>query len=332
MVRERAIYVLWLLLAVNACAIYFDPGMNLAIRTWDVRELAGELALARIQGELLGTSHPLFMGIFRYAYGLYIPLLSLMWRKKWISTAWFIVICVTSAITCLSTFTRAPLVHLIVVIFISLFVVFPERRSKLLTWVTLLAFIAVGGFLSMQTLLSGSESVTDEAFSDSVVGYVGGPMKAYDMLLEGEYPVQRGFYSMDMVNFPLHRLGLIGSYPSLVRDEVSVPFGVNVYTFLDAFTLDFGVLGAILGAFGIGVLVAVSYSSAIRQSYVGLTAYGLGSSYLVMAGLNNEFIRFDFAFYILLAWLIQRVICPGGREYRGVGSEVGAISVRSCAS
>lgn len=318
--RRRAFYALWFLLVANLCAIYFDIGIGLAIRSTSLVDLTGDLALARIQGELLGTSPPLFLGIFRFAYVLYVPLLSIMWRKKWITTPWFIIICIASGIACLTHFTRAPLLGLLVILFVSLVVVFPERRSNFLVWGTLITVAFVGGFVAMQTLLAGPDRGQDGAFNDSLVAYCGGPMKAYDLLLRGEYPVQRGFYSADMINYPLHRMGLIQTYPSLVREEVLVPFPTNVYTFLDAFTLDFGLPGAILGALGIGALVAAIYRASGPAHYLGTTLYCLTTYYLVMAGLNNEFIRFNFPVYTLLAWAIQLVICPRARTYAKSGS------------
>ena len=319
-VRRRAFYALGFLLAANVCALYFDLGVGVAIRSTSLSELTSDLAVARIEGELLGTSPPLFLGIFRFAYVLYIPLLSIMWRKKWISIHWFIIICIASGIACLTHFTRAPLLGLLVILFVSLLVVFPERRSKFLIWGALVTVTFVVGFVAMQTLLAGPDRGQDGALSDSLVGYCGGPMKAYDLLVKGQYPVQRGLYSADMINYPLHRLGLIRTYPSLVREEVLVPFPTNVYTFLDAFTLDFGLPGAVLGAFGIGVLVAAIYRAAGPRHYLGTTAYCLTTYYLVMAGLNNEFIRFNFPVYILLAWLIQLVICPPAWSHARSGS------------
>ena len=319
--RRRALYALGFLLAANACALYFDLGVGVAIRSTSLSELTSDLAIARIEGELLGTSPPLLLGMFRYAYVLYIPLLSIMWRNKWIKTPWFVAICAASGIACLTHFTRAPLVGLLVVLFVSLVVAFPERRSKFLRWGAVLTGAFVVLFISMQMLLAGQERQTEEAFNDSLAAYCGGPMKAYDLLVKGEYPAQRGLYSMDMINYVFHRMGLIRTYPSLVREEVEVPFRTNVYTFLDAFTLDFGTLGGVLGAFGIGGLVAVFYRAAGPKKYFGTTAYCLTTYYLVMAGMNNEFIRFDFPMFVMLAWLIQLVICPLPRRHGGSGSD-----------
>ncbi len=318
--RRRAFYALGFLLVANVCALYFDLGVGVAIRSTSLSELTSDLAVARMEGELLGTSPPLFLGIFRFAYVLYIPLLVIMRRKKWVTTPWFIMICVASGIACLTHFTRAPLLGLLVILFVSLVVVFPERRSKFVLWGTLVTVTFVGGFVAMQTLLAGPDRGQDGAFNDSLVAYCGGPMKAYDVLLRGENPVQRGLYSADMINYPLHRMGLIRTYPPLVKEEVLVPFPTNVYTFLDVFTLDFGLPGAILGAFGIGVLVAAIYRTAGPKHYLGTTLYCLTTYYLVMAGLNNEFIRFNFPVYVLLAWLIQLVICPRARTYAKSGS------------
>lgn len=313
--RRRASYALGFLLAANACALCFDPGVRVAIRSTSLSELTSALAVARIEGELVGTSPPFFLGAFRYAYVLYIPLVTIMWRNKWIKTPWFVVICVASGIACLTHFTRAPLVGLLVILFVSLVVAFPERRSKFLRWGAVLTGAFVVLFISMQMLLAGPDHGTEDAFDDSLSAYCGGAMKAYDLLVKGQYPAQHGFYSMDMINYVLHRMGVIKTYPPLVREEVYIPFPANVYTFLDAFTLDFGPVGAILGALGIGGLVAVFYRAAGPGQYLGTTAYCLTTYYLVMAVWNNEFIRLNFPMYILLAWMIQHVICPLPRRH-----------------
>jgi hypothetical protein len=216
--RKRAFYVLGFLLALTACAIYFDIGLDVAIRGGGVPEMVNDLAVARINGDLLGTSPPLFLGIFRYAYVLYIPLLAVMRQRKWVSTGWFAVICVASGLICLTHFTRAPLVQLLVVLFISMTMVFPERRSKILIWGTLLTLAAIVGFISMQALLAGPGREQEGTLTESLVSYCGGPMKAYDLLLHGAYPAERGLYSADTINYLSYRMGIIGTYPSLVRE------------------------------------------------------------------------------------------------------------------
>src|SRR5690606_23594146 len=89
------------------------------------------------------------------------------------------------------------------------------------------------------------------------------------------------------------KLELIDTYPDYVR-EWSKSLVSNTYTFLDAFTLDLGIPGAIAGSFSIGLFSDYSYQRIRKNNYnlFNIIFYGYVCYYNLFVFANNEFIRF----------------------------------------
>jgi len=106
----------------------------------------------------------------------------------------------------------------------------------------------------------------------------------------------------------LKKINLINSYPSLIR-EYSPYIESNVYTYLDAFILDFGIIGAIIGSALLGLLGRIIYFKMnTGKTLFTIIVYSMFSFYSAFIFMNNEFIRFSFILLIVKALIIEILI------------------------
>jgi oligosaccharide repeat unit polymerase len=171
----------------------------------------------------------------------------------------------------------------------------------------LAAFCVV--FVSIQTVLQAASGIKAEG-GEVVEAYYGGPMLAYDSIIDGSFPRETGYYSADMFYYILQKVKLINSdsYPPLIRPYV---YNTNIYTFLDAFTLDGGIFGAILGSVLVGVAGGWIFKKASRRpSPMMLTVSSMMACSMVDAVANNDFIRINFLMTCVLSgavsWFVVR--------------------------
>ena len=139
-----------------------------------------------------------------------------------------------------------------------------------------------------------------------------GGSKAYEQLLAGRYPQSpfddSSFYSLDFLNYAAKKVGLITRYPLLVRSYASQP-ATNVYTYLDAFTLDFGVAGALLCPILLGTLAAKTHHLAYTTRHPGAIAiYAYVCYAIAMSFMNMELIRISIWLLLAEVWLVNRFI------------------------
>lgn len=269
------------------------------------RTLVGEYPTLRLSGELRTVDLPWYLEIWRWSFAIYLPLAFLLHRKKALSTALLALVLLLAVLSTPLKVTRTPILHLAIIVFMSWIILYKPRRKLVVLVGTLGAGLLIVVFVLLQSSLILADPMGEWlTVSESVYSYIGGPAKAYDLLLRGFYPDPAGeFYSLDAVTFVLEKLQLIENRPSLVRSYVYVPYATNVYTFLDAFTLDLGVTGALLGSLFLGALVSFVFGSVWRApNLLNLVAYTYFVYACAMTPMNNEFIRFSVPFTILLAW------------------------------
>jgi hypothetical protein len=133
-------------------------------------------------------------------------------------------------------------------------------------------------------------------------------MQAYDTIIDGSFPREPGYYSADMFYYTLQKLKIIDSesYPSLVKPYV---YNTNIYTFLDVFTLDGGILGAILGATLVGAAGGWLFNKAAKRPSPMILAWNALFAYCVaIAVANNEFIRINFVMTLVLASIVSHFV------------------------
>ncbi len=86
----------------------------------------------------------------------------------------------------------------------------------------------------------------------------------------------------------------------------------NVYTYLDAFTLDFGMGGALFAALTLGWLAAALHRRAFRLQSIPVVCYYAFINYAIaMSFMNHEMIRINAFLLAIELWLIHHLLKPG---------------------
>ncbi len=291
-------------------------------RSLSLSTLIDDLASLRVTGETAEIHLPPFLSTFRWAHVIYVPLALILLSNRFISRRLFLGICLLAALSALLHFTRAPVVQLSLVAFVAWMSLYkPSRRTF---WIT---SVSVGGallvaFVAAQVAIN-RQSSTHASLQQSLSAYFGMSPLAYEDILQGGYPREPGFYSLDSVYFFLTKVGVPVSYPGLSRPQIWFPQVTNVYTYLDVFTLDAGITGAILGACLVGIGCSWVYrENQRRTSLWTLSMYAYVSYCCLMTPINNEFIRANTVITLLLSWLATRAINarPSGSPSEGPGS------------
>ena len=295
------------LVGLQALAVYLEVRQSGIAVPGSVDELAD----LRISHELQTMeSLPFLLGIFRWGHVLYIPLAFALYAKGGRSRLWWAVPVLVALALGSVKFTRAPLLQVAVVALWSWHAILRPSRRKRLAAITVSAALVVAAFFLFQDRLVGVDPNALYDTSEAVWAYVVAPAKAFGELLENPGLFgDLGPYSLDSLYFLLFKLSIIEGYSGLIRPFVAVPMPTNLFTFLDAYTADAGVPGALLGAFLTGAFGAVVYAHAMRTRRVGPIVLGAYVMYCsLMAPANNEFIRIALPIYVLLAWAMDRIV------------------------
>ncbi len=268
-----------------------------------------EFSSYRVRGDSVSAMSVGAFRTWRWASVVYVPFAIFLFRVGTLKTAYLVVILAVAALATIPSFTRAPILQFLLAAGCCWVVWWrPSKRVQLI-----LLSLAAGGFLfvavGMQILLD-QFSPGYNVYRTEIWGYIGGPMLAYQTILDGTFLREEGVYVLDGINFVLFKLGAISSYPSLIRPVAPALVETNVYTFLDAFTLDFGVLGAVFGSFLMANLFSrfQVWGESSGQPAV-MVIYGIFMHWTAMSGLNNEVVRvtiFLFGTWACLAWVLTR--------------------------
>ncbi len=237
----------------------------------------------------------IFITLFQRAYLIYISLGILLLKHNQISKTKLILLIFTGLIFSVLRFTRAPLLNLFIVLLVSYVYIYKKKLPVFYIFISVcLVFLAFGG--SMLILTQGTNNYN---VFDDIKLYLFGGQVVYQNFLEGNYVDNLTYdvnnYTFDFVNYFLKKIDLIQTYPSYVR-EYSYRSGVltNIYTFLDCFTYDFGIIGAIIGSFFTGFFSDYIYEVFNRKKNVfALIFYGYVCYYNCFVFANNEFVRFS---------------------------------------
>lgn len=254
------------------------------------------------------TSDNIFYTLFARNYSLYIPLAVYLFYKGELKKIYFFLILVYGLLTSIINFSRAPLLELIIVTVISITLVRELKRIPIVRVIVIIVLFTAFFTLTQSVLYSFNTYATFDPFYE-IKMYLFGGINNYQILLQGNYPdhevYSSSFYSLDFINYILERLGFIKSYPNLVREWNGITES-NVYTYLDAFTFDFGFLGAFFGSLLIGLIGKGAYAAfAKNKTIFSITLYSLVCYYVVMSFSNNEFIRFSFLLFVIKILLVE---------------------------
>ncbi len=284
----------------------------------------GDLAALRFSGAANENPLPPFLGSFRWSHVIYVPLALFLRSNRFISRWHLVAICALALISAVVHFTRAPIVQLSLVTLVAWLTIYrPSRRS------VRIASVAVGvalivAFVAGQIAID-QQSSTKATLGQALSAYFGMPPLAYEDILKGQFPREPGLYSLDWFYFFATKMGAHIAYPSLTRPQIWFPIVTNVYTYLDVFTLDAGIPGAILGASLVGVLCSWAYRRNRRQSSLWtLSLYAYLCYCCLMTPINNEFIRANTLITLLLSWVATWLIRARPPEVPQGGVRAGA--------
>jgi oligosaccharide repeat unit polymerase len=311
---RRAIAAVLLLFSLQATLVVYEmPAISMK------QSAAIDVVALRYAGQLGDRAKcPWWLEIFRGAYVVYLPLAVLLRKRNLLSRPLYYILVVAACLLALTHMTRAPLLACIATLWSSWTLL--NRPRALRAWGMLAGWLAVFCvvFVSIQTVLQAASGIKAEG-AEVVESYYGASMQAYDSIIDGSFTRETGYYSADMFYYVLQKVNLIDSdsYPSLIKPYT---YGTNIYTFLDVFTLDGGIFGAILGAALVGAAGGWLFKkSSMCPSPMMLAWNALFFYYVAIAVANNEFIRINTIMTMVLASIVSHfVVQRPGRRATGV--------------
>ncbi|WP_165840957.1 O-antigen polymerase [Larkinella punicea] len=262
----------------------------------------GLIAL-RVEGrQLLDEQSTVFYQLFAKCFIIYIPLAMLGYKERIISKLTLLMVCFIGLFTCVVTLTRAPILSWAITILTSSSIYFKfSGKNYYLTIIYLVSPIVI-----VTLLVTG----IDEELLNTVKLYLFGGVKAYETILNGDYPDKSFYdinlYSIDFISYIFKKIGLIERYPPLIREYTYIPH-TNVYTYLDAATLDLGVAGVFFSAISFGAIAAYIHNKANATKDIVYVSYYCFINYAIaISFMNNELIRIN-GFILIFELLIIRM-------------------------
>lgn len=250
----------------------------------------------------------IFKALFQRSYLIYIPILILLFRNKKINWLILTIAIISGLVISTLRFTRAPFLQLMITILVSYIYIYKKRlpiKTILIGVFSVFLIFVVSSFF-----LLGQGGSTERVF-DEIRLYLFGGQVAYQDILEHKYLDNYKYdikvYTLDFLNYILKKIGVIEKYPSYVREWYR-PLTTNTYTYLDSYTLDLGVLGAILGSFFTGLFSDYSYYILNKkQNVFSLVFYGYICYFNAFVFANNEFIRFSVLLTFVTLWVLNSI-------------------------
>ncbi len=297
----RSLYVVLIISLLGMALFYYRVHSILGISViWEDPRLLhyhrvyGELAKTGIVGVFYATNI-LLLPLLAYYYARFGRLRPIMWfillylvafffvessrtatlaTLSWAAFAWFYLNSRNN------TLARWAIISAAGLTIISLFILGQVRLEK---------GAAASGSYVMEYAALGDDTAVQ--FIDGYV-YATGSFAAFDVLVDRAdfYGYSWGFETFApvarMINLILPRT----VYAESVREFVYIPFPYNTFTFLDAFYLDFGWVGALLGPFALGALSQAAYRMAReRSSFLSVLTASWFTSLLVSTISVNRF-------------------------------------------
>ncbi len=296
------------------------------------KDLLGRLtALAemRTSGTTGNVEIPAVWNIWRWDFALYLPLAFLLRKGGALRRRWLALTCAIALVSAVLRFTRAPLLNVITICIVGAWILRrpeerPWREARRRLVAVSLAFVAFAlVFGVMQAALSKAGVGPTVGAAEALKEYAGGPLRAYQDLLQDRVWLKSDrIYSLDFLDFLAFKLGVRSNYEGSVRPWIDFGVTTNIYTFLDAFTIDAGVWGALMGSLTLGFGVGWLFSLARRRGgYWSFVMYSYSAYNCLMIGANNQFIQFGFFFTGAIALLFAILISAEPMALFGVRGE-----------
>lgn len=234
-----------------------------------------------------------YLEAWHIAYVYYVPLALYLYRQRQISKKVLLFVWVFAGVSSLVLFSRVHLLMLLVFGLVAWTVLFRPSGWKVVRAAGALMCLVTALFIGMQAALTRVDFNTKTQLSDQLATYAVSSAMSFQELLNGNYHQanpHNAMYVGEGIYYVLGKLSLLNAeeYPIGYRAVVFVPNSSNVYTFLDAFALDFGTAGIILGPFAMGMGMAWVYNRVrMRTSYPLVLLYGLCVYSCSVANLAN---------------------------------------------
>jgi oligosaccharide repeat unit polymerase len=170
----------------------------------------------------------------------------------------------------------------------------------------LLLFTLLGiSVYSIFDLLLAKSGSLDDPFLENVIDiqeiflqYLLGPLAAFDRFLNEPSYIHFGENVFRTFHVILHRLALISTPPQeLIQEFVSIPFLTNVYTVYYTYILDFGLIGAFIFVFLIGLFHSSLFHKAKSGDLYYIFFYAILVHPLITSFFNDQY------FSILSHWI-----------------------------
>lgn len=234
-----------------------------------------------------------YLEAWHNAFAFYVPLAMYMYRQQLLQKKLLLLILVFAGLLSLVLFSRVHFLMLITFALITWLSLFRPPWRKIVINVGAVACLAITLFVAMQSVLVNVSRSTNESFSDQIATYAFSSVPAFQELKNGNYYQPNphdALFIGEGLYYVMGKLSLLDAteYPIGYREYVFLPDPTNVYTFLDAFTLDFGTRGAILGPFLMGAVIGWIYACLRKRiTFLRLLLYCLCVYTCVVANLAN---------------------------------------------
>jgi oligosaccharide repeat unit polymerase len=256
----------------------------------------------------------------RTAHVYYVPLALYLLRQGTIRRKHMVLCVVVAAAASLLLFTRFQLLLLVAVLLAAWLILYRPPWKRQLLYLSVCA-VAVGMlFTAMQMTLRQYDFHSKISAADQIATYFFSSPLAFQELLRDNYHPSNpngALYTLQPAYYVMAKLGLIeaSEYPIGYRPFVNVPFPTNVFTFLDGFTLDFGIAGPLLGALFLGFAIARVYSIVVLQPrFFTVVVYGIMVQCCLLFNLANLVFSSFFLVHVTAAWIVSWLV--SAREYR----------------
>jgi oligosaccharide repeat unit polymerase len=255
-----------------------------------------------------------YLEAWHIAYVYYVPLALYLYRQRHLSKKLLLFVFGFAGVLSLAMFSRVHLLMLLIFGLAAWTVLFRPSGWKILRTAGPLLFAAMALFIGMQSVLARVDFNSKTLLTDELATYAVGSAASFQELLNGNYHQANphgALYVGEGIYYVLGKLSLLKAeeYPIGYRMFVFVPHPSNVYTFLDAFALDFGTVGIILGPFVMGVGMAWVYNRVrVRTTYALVLLYGLCVYSCAVANLANFLFTPAVPIFLGIAFLLQPLV------------------------
>jgi len=321
----------WVLVALMLAHLGFTIAVSSStglLATFQLNNIVGSLVANRLNlsGDFSTAHVGWFFEAWHTAFVYYVPLAIYLYRQRQISRRSLLIVWGFASALSLMQFSRVPFLMLLVFGLVTWTVLFRPSGWKMARISGALLCAAVVLFAGMQAVLANMAVNKSVDLSDQLGTYAFSSALAFGELVNGNYDEDNPHHALYVgagIYYMLGKLSLLNAeeYPIGFRTYVFVPYPTNVYTFLDAFALDFGIIGIILGPFAMGIGMAWVYNRLrTHVTYPLVLLYGLCVYTCCIAILGNFLIGAPVPIFLGIVFLLRPLVSSRTRRPRALPS------------